>query len=424
MQDAANGWISYLRSLSCPNHSPNIGALSENSLYARFGGNSRCSNLERSLQSSSNGTRQTNLTHVFDSDLKEVKRRRRVFTESDKRRIAAVRRRGACIECKAKKKKVRADDCISVRRSPDQDQCHHLLVEENESGATSPDLSAASSATCTEAPDGSPAQSILPSHQNSEPAMGHAISVPELIPPVSVSHSSQSRQLATSTPYVRPTHRKLVCPKCNIKPDGYRGEHELRRHMDRAHGRVQVRWKCVDISDDGKFLASCKACKSGKLYGAYYNAAAHLRRAHFEPKVRERRKSQLSKGTSEQAKGTPVPMETLKMWMQEVEVRHVMEEDEPDAETDTQDDGLEDEAHASHGCGIGTGLPRPAPFSTSQTRPQPALVERNDFNRKDLFTEHLRQRHGPSPYAPVLPVAPSTATSRTSDADAGPRSER
>ncbi|KAL8898548.1 MAG: hypothetical protein Q9207_006645 [Kuettlingeria erythrocarpa] len=194
--------------------------------------------------------------------------------------------------------------------------------------------------------------------------------------------------------------------------------------MDRAHGQVQIRWKCVDISDDGKFLASCKACKSGKLYGAYYNAAAHLRRAHFKPKVRERGKSQLFEITSGQATGTQVPMETLKMWMQEVEVRHDMEEDEPDAETDTQDDGVEDETHASHGCGISTGLPRPAPFpSTSQTRPQPASVERNDFHRKDLFTEHLRRTHGPGPYAPVLPVAPSTANSRTSDADAGPRSE-
>ncbi|KAI4173797.1 MAG: hypothetical protein LQ346_008355 [Caloplaca aetnensis] len=195
--------------------------------------------------------------------------------------------------------------------------------------------------------------------------------------------------------------------------------------MDRAHGQVQIRWKCVDISDDGKFLASCKACSSGKLYGAYYNAAAHLRRAHFEPKVRGRRISQLPEGTNKPAKGTPASMETLKMWMQEVEVQRGMEEDEPDVESDTQDDGVEDEAHAGHGRGISAGLPHPAPFpSTLQTRPQPASVERNDFNHKDLFTEHLRRTHGPGPYAPVLPIAPSTATSRTSDADAGPRSER
>ncbi|KAL8760531.1 MAG: hypothetical protein Q9184_003295 [Pyrenodesmia sp. 2 TL-2023] len=61
-------------------------------------------------------------------------------------------------------------------------------------------------------------------------------------------------------------------------------------------------------------------------------------------------------------------------------------------------------------CDIGACVPRPAPShfpsSSSQTpsqpQPQPPLSAEyspNDFNRKDLFTQHLRRMHGPGPSA-------------------------
>ncbi|KAI4090832.1 MAG: hypothetical protein LQ348_000630 [Seirophora lacunosa] len=158
-----------------------------------------------------------------------------------------------------------------------------------------------------------------------------------LMSTVSEAQSSPSRKLAPKPPFVRPVQTKLVCPKCDSRPDGYRGEHELRRHMNRAHAQFHKAWKCVDISEDGKFLASCKACRSGKLYGAYYNAAAHLRRRHFAPKPKGS-EERVSNESGKQANDSSMSMETLKMWMQEIEVEHGLKEDRSNMENDEQDD--------------------------------------------------------------------------------------
>jgi hypothetical protein len=73
----------------------------------------------------------------------------------------------------------------------------------------------------------------------------------------------------------RPTAPKLVCPTCSDHPEGFRGQHELERHMSRAHAKLRKVWICVESPEgDGKFLANCKACRTKKRYGAYYNAAA------------------------------------------------------------------------------------------------------------------------------------------------------
>jgi hypothetical protein len=85
-----------------------------------------------------------------------------------------------------------------------------------------------------------------------------------------------------------------------------------------VHARVRKVWVCVDISCDKKFLANCKACRNGKRYNANYNAAAHLRRTHFNP--RQRGRGDCGKDGEKrggQGGGNQPPMEVLKLWMRE-----------------------------------------------------------------------------------------------------------
>ncbi|KAK1757700.1 transcriptional regulator STP4 [Echria macrotheca] len=113
--------------------------------------------------------------------------------------------------------------------------------------------------------------------------------------------------------YQRPPLRRVYCTKCHEYPEGFRGEHELRRHNDAKHAALVKRWVCTEPQDQPPnapqpviSLAKCKACLTQKRYGAYYNAAAHLRRAHFNPH------------RGGKASGDWPPMTILKDWMREV----------------------------------------------------------------------------------------------------------
>ncbi|KAI2635021.1 hypothetical protein GGS21DRAFT_490230 [Xylaria nigripes] len=115
------------------------------------------------------------------------------------------------------------------------------------------------------------------------------------------------------TSYQRPPLRRVYCSKCNEYPEGFRGEHELRRHTDAKHAAMVKRWVCAEPPNPSPMtplpvipLSKCKACVTHKKYGAYYNAAAHLRRAHFHPHK------------SGKASGDWPPMSMLKDWMREV----------------------------------------------------------------------------------------------------------
>ncbi|KAH7399535.1 hypothetical protein BKA66DRAFT_406789 [Pyrenochaeta sp. MPI-SDFR-AT-0127] len=132
--------------------------------------------------------------------------------------------------------------------------------------------------------------------------------------------SSKTVGLLTKTPYVRPQHPKIMCKHCNERPDGFRGTHELDRHVARAHAPRRKGYICVDNSPNKTFLANCKHCRNEKVYGAYYNAAAHLRRAHFHPRKRGR------KGKNDEKRGgigggDDPPMEHLKQhWIKETDI--------------------------------------------------------------------------------------------------------
>jgi len=132
--------------------------------------------------------------------------------------------------------------------------------------------------------------------------------------------SSKDVAAITKAPYIRPSHPKIMCLHCSEYPEGFRGEHELRRHTERAHAPIRKKWVTVDASPDKKFLANCKQCRSGKKYSAYYNAAAHLRRAHFHPRKRGR-KGKHDEKRGGKGGGDDPPMNILKeLWMKEVEI--------------------------------------------------------------------------------------------------------
>lgn len=79
------------------------------------------------------------------------------------------------------------------------------------------------------------------------------------------------------------------------------------------------KWACIEPKDGGGHpipvnpLSKCKACRQRRLYGAYYNAAAHLRRAHF--KDSRRKKGDERRGGKNG--GDWPPMSELKCWMRE-----------------------------------------------------------------------------------------------------------
>ncbi|TVY35736.1 Transcriptional regulator [Lachnellula subtilissima] len=130
---------------------------------------------------------------------------------------------------------------------------------------------------------------------------------------VTLEGSSMANTVSNKPIYQKPKHDRVYCKSCEDYPDGFRGEHELRRHEDREHKSTIKKWICVQPTDPGNHplpemsLSDCKSCLQPKSYGAYYNAAAHLRRAHFKPKKRG------NEG------GDWPPMSELKHWLKEIE---------------------------------------------------------------------------------------------------------
>jgi hypothetical protein len=120
-----------------------------------------------------------------------------------------------------------------------------------------------------------------------------------------------------------PTRRilRLKCPSCSDYPDGFRSEHELRRHTNRVHRKTRKVWVTIDTSPDKTFLSNCKACQTGKRYNECYNAASHLRRMHFHPHKRGERKMTAAEARRGGKPGDlDPPMEILKTnWLREVD---------------------------------------------------------------------------------------------------------
>lgn len=138
-------------------------------------------------------------------------------------------------------------------------------------------------------------------------------------PTVDTPNTSPTFQAPAKTPPRRVL--RLKCPTCNDYPDGFRSEHELRRHTNRVHRKTRKVWMTIDTSPNKTFLANCKACQTGKRYNECYNAASHLRRMHFHPHKRGERKMTAAEARRGGKPGDlDPPMEVLKAnWLREVE---------------------------------------------------------------------------------------------------------
>jgi hypothetical protein len=122
----------------------------------------------------------------------------------------------------------------------------------------------------------------------------------------------------------QPQRLTTFCQLCDDHPQGFHGEHELSRHVERHHTSYRKVWICKDstLKDAPRPvvpLSNCKACRNSKTYGANYNAAAHLRRAHFFPcKNKRGGRGKVSDGRGGMGGGDEPSMDELKNWMYEV----------------------------------------------------------------------------------------------------------
>lgn len=221
--------------------------------------------------------------------------------------------------------------------------------------------------------------------------------------------------------YTRPPLRRVYCTKCKEYPEGFRGEHELRRHNDAKHAALVKRWVCSEPQSYNAgsphpvvSLSKCKACVTQKRYGAYYNAAAHLRRAHFNP------------NRGGKASGDWPPMTILKDWMREVR----QSVDANDQESDSGDDdadykGQSDLIMSQSGCRspileIPKLAPAPPPLTRDihphalATQPHPPLLAASPLDNNSLTTPTV-MNFQTSPLPSTITSYSNVASSTRSD---------
>jgi len=159
---------------------------------------------------------------------------------------------------------------------------------------------------------------LAPKMKRDDTSSSGELPKPKLVAVTAEDGTVKHKAEITRTPRWQPPRKTTFCRFCTVQPQGFHGEHELRRHIERHHAQLRRVWICKEESPNGTFLANCKACCNRKTYGANYNAAAHLRRAHFNPcKNKRGGRGKKSEGRGGKGGGNWPSMEQLKNWMYE-----------------------------------------------------------------------------------------------------------
>jgi hypothetical protein len=167
----------------------------------------------------------------------------------------------------------------------------------------------------------SKARPLAPKMESHEDSSSAKAKMPKIVKITSVDGTVSHKAEIPRTTRQQTQRNTTFCGLCNDHPSGFHGEHELRRHIERHHAAFRKVWICREnMTTDGPRpavpLSDCKACRSGKTYGANYNAAAHLRRAHFFPcKNKRGGRGKVSEGRGGMGGGEEPPMDVLKNWM-------------------------------------------------------------------------------------------------------------
>lgn len=155
-------------------------------------------------------------------------------------------------------------------------------------------------------------RALAPRTQVAEPTT----EAPKLVEVTASDGTQQNKAEITRARRPSRSSAKVFCPFCKRRKEGYHGVHELRRHIDNLHKDVRKVFVCKDISPDQTFLSNCKHCREKKTYSADYNAAAHLRRMHFNPcETPKGGRGQMSQHRGGIGGGDQPPMEELRRWM-------------------------------------------------------------------------------------------------------------
>ncbi|KAH8714635.1 hypothetical protein BGZ61DRAFT_587335 [Ilyonectria robusta] len=140
--------------------------------------------------------------------------------------------------------------------------------------------------------------------------------------------SSRPQGQHVQQPYVRPGLPIVFCHLCNEHPEGFEDDGKLQQHKIKMHGRTVKKFVCRDPATVGLVskvqavnpLSNCQACSTGTQYDADYNAAAHLRRVHFDPRASRRQDKNNNDVRSDKGGGPRPRVDDLELWYTEIPV--------------------------------------------------------------------------------------------------------